>query len=105
MGYAADFEEGYGDETEYNIESNDNQMNFVSSRATYNPLRTKNRTNSNFIVREGVFNRGRGRGRTAADRRNGISAGKSDLRIDVRKFDLCAEADADFGVSTNDAMF
>lgn len=104
MGYTADFEEGYGDETEFNIESDSNQLNFVSSRVTYNPLRSKNRTNNNFIVRESVF--GRGGRRAAEQRRKGISAaGKGELRIDVRKFDLCAEADADFGVATNDAMF
>lgn len=35
MGYAADFEEGYGDETpfsEFNIESDPNELNFVSAR-------------------------------------------------------------------------
>ena len=31
-GYAADFDENYGDETDYNIESDANQMNFISSR-------------------------------------------------------------------------
>ena len=43
MGYAADFEEEvYGDETDYNIQSDANQMNFVSSRPNtmnYTPLR------------------------------------------------------------------
>lgn len=100
LGYAADFEEGYGDETEYNIESNANQMNFVSSRANYNPLRNKTRTNNNFIVREGVVGRGR-----RTDRRNGMNAGRNDLRIDVRKFDLYADVDADFGVANNDNAF
>jgi hypothetical protein len=34
MGYAADFEEeGYGDE-DFNIETDANQMNFISSRQT-----------------------------------------------------------------------
>ena len=33
MGYKADYEGYYGDETEeFNIESDDHQMNFVSSR-------------------------------------------------------------------------
>ena len=41
-GYKADFE-GYGDETDFNIET-DNQLNFMSSRiggGTYQPVRNK----------------------------------------------------------------
>ena len=75
-------------------------MNFVSSRAAYNPLRNKARSGNNFIVREGVYGRG-----SRVDRRNGINAGRNNLRIDVSKFDMYAEADADFGVATNDNAF
>ena len=55
LGYAADFEEGYGDETEFNIQSDHNDMNFVSARSNFVPLR---RQNHNFRVRGRAFGRG-----------------------------------------------
>jgi len=59
MGYAADFEEeGYGDEADFNIQSDADQMNFISSRHTqqnYMPLR---RQNQNIRVRGRGYGRG-----------------------------------------------
>lgn len=99
MGYKGD-NESYGDEIDYNIDGDDNQMNFISTRNNYQPLRS---AKQHHIIRGGRrFNQNFNQARRSGGQQN--QASNYGLKIDVPKstYDMYDQQfEPSYGVATS----